>query len=329
MARKVIIRRFGGPEVLELVDADPGTPRPHEVLVRVKAIGLNRADILMRQGTYIERPSLPTGLGLEASGIVEKVGEEVRHVSAGDLVSVIPAISMQRRPTYGEVMIFDGQNVVPNPPGLGLVEAAALWMAYLTAYGALVEVGGLLPGERVLISAASSSVGIAAIQIANRVGAVPIATTRTHEKINALRDLGASLVIASDDDAWTGQLAEASGPDGFRVAFDAIGGPQLADLLEVMSPGGLVLEYGGLSGASAALPANILLRKSLTLRGYVVHELVQNRALLERAKSFILGGLGDGTLRPLICQTFPFDEVKRAHAFVEEGEQIGKVVLQL
>lgn len=198
MARVVRFHEFGGPEVLRIENVEIPQPGPGEVQIRVKALGLNRAEALLRTGTYIETPVLPSGLGLEAAGIVESVGEGVENFAPGDRVSVIPPKSMVRWPAYGELVTFPAGSVVKHPQWLSWEKAAALWMPYLTAYGALIDIAKLHRGDFVVITAASSSVGLAAIQIANRVGATAIAVTRTSGKKQELLAFGAAHVIAAD-----------------------------------------------------------------------------------------------------------------------------------
>ncbi len=329
MARVVRFHRFGGPEVLQIEDIELTPLAVDEVRIRVKAIGINRADILMRQGAYIETPSLPGGLGLEAAGVVAEVGAEVTDIWIGDVVSVIPPTSMERWPAYGEVATFPARHIVKHPGQIDMATAAASWMQYLTAYGALVEVAEVVAGERVLITAASSSVGLAAIQIANLVGAIPIAVTRGFEKKQALIDAGAHDVISSQDAMFAENLALAGGKEGFRVVFDPVAGPAFTEITAAMARGGLLIEYGGLSQLPTPFPIGSVLAKGLTLRGYLVHEIVTAPARLERAKAFILDGLSNGNLKPIVAATFPFEAIAEAHAFVERNQHVGKVVLTL
>ena len=225
MARVVRFHRHGGPEVLRIETIDVAPPGRREVQIRVKALGLNRAEALLRTGTYIETATFPSGLGLEAAGIVEAIGEGVSGFSPGDAVSIVPPVSMMRWPAYGELVTFPAEFVVKHPPELGFDAAAAVWMQYLTAFGALVDIAGLEQGEAVVITAASSSVGLAAIQIANRIGAIPIAVTRTSFKRQALRDAGAADVIVSAEEDIRSRLQDIVGSNGVRVVFDAVGGP--------------------------------------------------------------------------------------------------------
>jgi NADPH:quinone reductase-like Zn-dependent oxidoreductase len=293
----------------------------------VKALGLNRAEAMLRAGSYIETPTLPSGLGYEAAGIVDRVGEGVQGFAPGDAVSVVPPPTMLRWPAYGEVVTFPARFVVKHPPSLSWEAAAAVWMQYLTAYGALIDIAKLGKGDFVAVTAASSSVGLAAIQIANRVGATPIAVTRTSAKRQALLELGAAHVVASAEEDLAGRLKEIAGLQGVRVVLDPIGGPIFEPLTDAMSHGGILLEYGALSSEPTPFPLFTVLSKALTLRGYLVHEIIGDPARLAAAKAFILDGLASGALKPVIARTFPFDQIVDAHRFLESNQQFGKIVV--
>ncbi|MGY2845816.1 MULTISPECIES: zinc-dependent alcohol dehydrogenase family protein [unclassified Bradyrhizobium] len=327
MARGVRFHQHGGPEVLRIEEIAVAPPAPREVQIRVKALGLNRAEASLRRGSYIETATLPSGLGLEAAGIVAAIGEGVEEFAPGDAVSIVPPVSMVRWPAHAELATFPAELVVKHPPALGFETAAAVWMQYLTAFGALVDLARLGRGEFVVITAASSSVGLAAIQIANRIGAVPIAVTRTSAKAQALREAGAAHVIASAEQDLQSRLEQIAGPNGVRVVLDAVGGPAFVPLTAAMAPGGILIEYGGLSPEPTPFPLANVLGKSLTLRGYLVHEIVRDPARLTAAKAFILDGLADGTLRPIIARTFAFEEIVEAHRYLESNTQFGKIVV--
>ncbi|MHB0767411.1 zinc-dependent alcohol dehydrogenase family protein [Bradyrhizobium sp. 5.13L] len=329
MVRAVRFHRHGGPEVLRIETVDVQPPATGEVQIRVRALGLNRAEALLRRGTYIETTTFPSGLGLEAAGVVEAVGDDVTSVAPGDAVSIVPPLSMVRWPAYAELASFPAELVVKHPPKLGFEAAASIWMQYLTAYGALVDIAGLGPGDVVAVTAASSSVGLAAIQIANRIGAVPVALTRTSVKRQALHDAGAAQIVVSDEENIGARLTEIAGSKGVRVVFDAVGGPAFEPLTTAMSPGGVLIEYGGLSPEPTPFPLFNVLGKSLTLRGYLVHEIICDPARLAKAKAFILDGLSDRTLKPIIARTFRFEEIVEAHRFLESNTQFGKIVVTI
>lgn len=326
-ARIVRFHRLGGPEVLQIEEVALPDPGPGEVQIAVKALGLNRAEAMIRSGNYIESPDLPSGLGLEAAGIVHRLGEGVEGLAIGDAVSILPPPSMVRWPAYGDYATFPARHVVKHPSHLSFEAAAATWMQYLTAYGALIDIAKLHKGEFVVITAASSSVGLAAIQIASRIGAIPIAVTRGRAKVDKLRETGAAHVIVSDEEDLESRLKQIAGADGVRVVFDPIGGPIFLPLTAAMARGGILIEYGALSPEPTPFPLFTVLTKSLTLRGYVVHEIIGDPARLEPAKAFILEGLEAGTLKPVIASAFAFDQIVEAHRFLESNQQFGKIVV--
>jgi len=329
MARAARFHRHGGPEVLTVEEIDVPPPGPGEVQIRTRALGLNRAEALFRSGTYIEQARFPAGIGLEAAGLIESVGAGVEGLSPGDAVSLVPPRSMVRWPVHGELVTVPAGLTIKHPPTLGWAAAAASWMQYLTAYGALIDIARLTQGEPVVITAASSSVGLAPIQIANRIGAIPIAVTRTSRKAQMLREAGAAHVIASSEEDVEARLTDIAGEGGVRVVFDAVGGPAFLPLTAAMARGGILINYGGQSSEATPFPLFNVLGKSLTLRGYLVHEITGDPARLAPAKAFILGGLSDGSLKPIIARTFPFEDIVEAHRYLESNEQFGKVVLTL
>jgi len=327
MTRVIRFYQYGGPEVLRIEDVDVPRPARGEVQIRVRALGLNRAEVLLRTGSYVETPTFPSGLGLEAAGLVETVGDGVKGFSPGDAVSIAPPPSMVRWPAYGELATFPAELVIKHPPSLSWEAAAAVWMQYLTAYGALVDIAKLDRRDHVVITAASSSVGLASIQIANAVGATPIAVTRTAAKKEALLAAGAAHVITLAEGDLAARLTEITGPQGARVVFDPVGGPIFEPLTAAMSQDGILIEYGGLSPEATPFPLFTALSKTLTLRGYRVNEIVGDPARLETAKKFILDGLASGVLEPVISRIFPFERIADAHRFLESNEQFGKIVV--
>ncbi len=327
MSRVVRFYEAGPPEVLRLIDVDVPPPRKGQVRIRVKAIGLNRAEAMFRAGQYLEEPKFPASLGYEAAGEIESIGEGVEGFAVGDAVSVVPAFSMNEYGLYGELVLAPAYAVVKNPPNLSFVEAAASWMMYLTAYGALIGIAKLAAGDFALIPAASSSVGIAAIQIANSVGATPIALTRSGAKRARLLELGAAHVIATEEQDLVAEALRITGGHGARVVFDPVGGPTLAKLASATAQLGTIFQYGALSPEPTTLPLFELLARLLTIRGYVLFEVTRDPARLEAGKRFVVDGLAKGALKPVIAKTFPLDDIVEAHHYLESNQQIGKVVV--
>ncbi len=327
MSRVVRFEKTGSPDVLQIVDVDVPAPKAGEVRIRVKAIGLNRAEAMFRAGQYLEEPKLPAGLGYEAAGEIESIGEGVEGFAVGDAVSVAPAFSMNEYGLYGELVLAPVFAVVKNPPNLSFEEAAATWMMYLTAYGALIGVAKLSAGDAVVIPAASSSVGIAAIQIANMVGATPIALTRSGAKRARLLELGAAHVIATGEQDISAEVRRIIKGQGARVVFDPVGGPTLAKLADATARLGIIFQYGALSPEPTPLPLFDMIGKSLTIRGYTVFEVTGDPERLEAGKSFVLDGLAKGALKPIVAKTFRLDEIVAAHRYLESSDQIGKIVV--
>lgn len=327
MARVVRFHKTGGPEVLQIEEIEVSPPGKGEVQIRIKALGLNRAEAMFRRGQYLEAPKLPARLGYEAAGTVAAVGPGVAGFKVGDAVSTIPSFSLNQYGLYGDLANAPAHAVTHHPATLSWVEAAAVWMQYLTAYGALIDLGKLAKGDTVLIPAASSSVGLAAIQIANRVGAVPVALTRGASKKKALLDAGAAHVIATDEQDLVKEVLGITGGKGARMVFDPVGGPTFNKLAQVTARGGILFLYGALSTEPTPLPLFEVLSKWATIRGYVLLEITGDPERLERGKKFVNDGLADGSFKPLVARTFPLEQIVEAHRYLESNQQVGKVVV--
>ncbi|HWX27639.1 MAG TPA: zinc-dependent alcohol dehydrogenase family protein [Steroidobacteraceae bacterium] len=325
MVRGVRFHTFGGPEVLQIENVIVPEPGPDEVRLRIKAIGLNRGEILMRSGRAATRAKLPAQLGVEAAGIIEIVGSHVKNFAVGDRVAVVPGDL--GRCYYGEVALAPARTLVKVSPTQSWQDAAATWMAFGTAWTGLVDIARLSRGQTVLITAASSSAGLAAIQTARKVGASPVALTRTHLKAPALLEAGATHVIATEEQDVVAEVARLTGGKGAELVFDAVGGPAFERLAEASATGGLLLTYGRFSPEVTPLPLAQVLWKDLTIRGFVLPNAVVHDEKLADLKQFVGEGLASGTLRPIIARTFPFDEIVAAHRYLESGSQFGKVVV--
>ena len=284
---------------------------------------------MYRSGQYTFIPEMPAILGYEAAGTIERVGEGVTGYVVGDEVNVIPAFSFADYGLYGELAVAPIHALVRQPQGMTSVEAAGTWMQFITAYGALIDIGDLQKGETVLIRAASSSVGLAAIQIANMIGALPVALTRTSEKRQALLDAGAAHVIATQEQDLVAEVSRITGGKGARMAFDPVGGPEVANILRALCYLGIFFQYGALDTADMSIPVMEVLGKDLTIRGYQLFEITQDPERLDRAKAFISTGLESGALRPLIAKTFALEQIVEAHRYMESNTQIGKIVIEI
>ncbi len=327
MPKVVRFHNTGGPEVLKVEDLPLTDPGRGEVRLKVEAIGLNRAEIMFREGHYLETPAFPSRLGYEAAGIVDAVGAGCSGIKVGDRVSTIPSFSIGKYGVYGETATVPAHAAAHYPENLSPVEGAAIWMQYLTAFGALIEFGGLHRGDVVLITAASSSVGLAAIQLTKAAGALAIATTRGADKKQFLFDAGADRVIVTKDEDLAEGVMEITNGKGARLVFDPIGGPFLEKLAEAAAPGATIFEYGALSPEPTPFPLFPALAKGLSVRGYTLFEIVKNPETLARGKQYIYHGLGSGVLHPIIDRTFPLKAIADAHRYMESNQQRGKIVV--
>jgi len=327
MARVVRFHKIGGPEVLQIEEVEVRPPKKGEIQIQIHALGLNRAEAMFRTGQYFLEPRFPARPGYEASGTVAAIGEGVSGFKIGDAVSVIPGFDMNDYGLYGDLANVPARLVTHHPSSLSWVEAAAIWMQYITAYGALIDIAGLKSGETVVIPAASSSVGQAAIQIANRVGAIPVALTRGRSKREALVDAGAAHVIATDEQDLVKEIMAITSNKGARIVFDPVGGPSVQKLTKAMAGFGILFIYGALSAEPTPLPLFDVVGKDLTIRGYKLFEITADPARLERGIQFINEGLADESFTPIIARTFPLEKIVDAHRFMESNQQIGKIVV--
>jgi NADPH:quinone reductase-like Zn-dependent oxidoreductase len=327
MPRVVRFYRLGGPEVLALEELPPAEPGPGEVRLATEAFGLNRAEVQYRRGDYpLLDARFPTRLGKEAVGVVEAVGPGVADVAPGTRVTTIPCFDMGRYGVYGESAIVPAAALAPVPRGLSTVEAAAIWQQYLTVYGPFVEYGLAPKGGVVLVTAAASSVGCGALQVARLLGATTIATTRREDKRTRLSALGADHVVVTTCDDLVARVREVS-PRGVDLVFDPIAGPGVAALAEAAAPGATVLLYGALASAPTPYPLVTSLKKGLSIRGYTMWEMLNDPARLVRGRRWIVEQLERGALRPVIDRTFPLDRIVEAHAYMESDAQVGKIVV--
>ena len=337
--RAIVHIGSGGPEVLALREAPAPEPGTGQVRVRVHAAGLNRADILQRRGGYPAPPGWPADIpGLEYAGEVDQTGPAVTRWSPGDQV-----MGLVGGGAHAEYVVAHEDEVLPAPPGLPVTEAAAIPEAFLTAYDALELRGRLQSGERVLIHAAASGVGTAAIQLARQAGAVVIGTSRTPSKLAPLQGLGLDRGIDTSRTSFREQL---DAP--VDLILDVLGGPALTDNLMVLTPRGRLIILGLLQGPIAP-QANLalILRKRLSVIGSVMRsrELGERSALAAEFRVRVLPRFGphiateeplrsEGrpeqrpqSLRPVVHAVFPMVEIAAAHREMEANRGIGKIVL--
>jgi NADPH:quinone reductase len=330
MMRAVTIVSHGGVDALEVREVErPADAVADRVRVRVRAAALNRADVLQRMGRYPAPPGAVQNIpGLEFAGEVDQVGREVRLWKPGQRVFGITAGGAQ-----AEYVVVPESTLVEIPDNLGWAEAAAVPEVFITAHDALFTQAGLEMGERLLVHAAGSGVGTAAIQLAHAAGATVYGTSRTPDKLDKARPYGLNRAVAVGDDPARASAAvrEWTNGAGVHVILDLVGGPYLAANLDALAPQGRLMLVGTTAGASAQLDLGIVMGKRLRLTGTVLRaRSVEEKACATRRFSVhVRPLLARGVVRPVIDKVYTMDEVREAHERLESNASFGKVVLMI
>ncbi len=319
------MRGPGGPEVLEVREVPTPEPGPGAVRVRVRAVGVNRADLLQRRGRYPAPADSPQDiLGLEYAGVVDEAGPGATRFRPGDRVMGIVGGG-----AYAEAVVVPESHLLPIPDGLGFEEAAAVPEAFITAHDALFTLMGLEAGERLLVHAAGSGVGVAAIQLAREAGAEVFGTARSPWKLDRALELGLDFGVVTEGDGFADAILERTGGDGMDAILDLVGGGYLADNLRVLAPKGRMAVVGLVSGSRAELDLGLLLRKRLTLIGTALRgrtkeeKAAATRAFADRA----LPLLAARRIHPVVDAVYPMHEAPEAHRRMESNLNFGKLVL--
>lgn len=336
MPNLVKIVRFhekGGADVLHIDTLPLPEPGPGEIRLRVKAIGLNRAEVMFREGQYFLEPNFPSNIGYEASGIVEAVGPGVDADLVGKIRSTVPAFPLNKYGVYGEVAIVPAGALASYPEHLSFEQGTSIWMQYITTYGALVHNGRVAKGDHVVLTAATSSIGIAAIQIVKAEGGIVIATTRGADKRDELLAAGADHVIVTDEEKdIAARILEITNGVGAKIIFDAVAGSGILELAKATARDGLIMIYGNLAPEPTPFPiyeawGQGAQGKPFKLMGYTMFSITGDPEALRNAERYIYEKLDSGQLKPRIDRTFPLAEIVDAHRYMEKGQQVGKIVV--
>jgi NADPH2:quinone reductase len=320
--RAIVITRPGGPEVLELQDRPTPEPSRGEVRIRVRATAVNRADLLQRMGGYPAPADAPPDIpGLEYAGEIEELGPDAGDWKVGDRV-----FGLCGGGSYAEQLVTHARTVARMPAGMSFTDAAAVPEAFITAWDAMVTQAGLGAGETVLIHAAGSGVGTAAVQIGRAIGARTIGTARTAAKLDRLRTMGLDHAVAAPGGKFAAAVAEHGAPD---VILELVGGPYLAEDLLCVAPRGRIVLVGLLAGARAELELGRLLHKRLRLFGTVLRArpLEEKIAATQELVRHLVPLFERGALEPVVDRVLPLSAAAEAHAHVASNEGFGKVVL--
>jgi NADPH:quinone reductase-like Zn-dependent oxidoreductase len=338
--RAIVFRSTGPLTVLNLASQPLAEPGKGEVRLRITSAGLNRADSLFREGRYFSKPDFtaPDGccrLGFEGAGIVDAVGEGSAWLP-GDRVGILPlSFDVSRNGLLAEYGIYPASVLVRTPQALDDALAGSVWMACLTAWGGLLLDGGLRERQTVVITAASSSVGIAAIQVANAIGAVPVAVTTSQAKAAALRNAGARHVFVMTADRpdikassdYLDFIRDLTGGKGSDLVFDAVAGPGINELIKGSARGGRIVVQGLLDRRPMDIHAGVLMKRLLTIKGYTVDMVTGDAANLAAAVEFVTAGLNAKSLYPVVAAQFTLEEHREAFQLLESNQHIGKIII--
>jgi NADPH:quinone reductase len=326
--KAVVITKPGGPEVLEVRDVPEPEPQGDQVRVRVRACGLNRADLMQTRGYYPAPAGVPGDIpGLEFAGEVEKLGPTVTGpLKVGDRVfGIVGGGGM------AEQVVTHERMAVPIPANLGFEEAAAVPEVFLTAHDALETQAGLRPGERVLIHAVGSGVGSAACQLAHVMGCTVFGTARTASKLERAAGYGLDVAIDTSNQDFSEVVRDQTDGAGVDVVLDLIGASALAGNLDALTTCGRLVLVGLLGGGTATLDLSVLLRKRIHVVGTTLRArpLEEKIAVTRRFAARVVPWLGRGLVRPILDRVFAFEDVRAAEERLESNLGFGKVVLRL
>lgn len=343
--KKVIVEKYGGPEVLRVVEDTPTDPGPGQVRVRLTSIGLNHAELMGRNGRYKastgEPPFTP---GIEGGGVVDAVGEGVTTLSVGDRVSLGPNLPRGAAGpaggTYRTHMVVDEAAALRAPSCIPDDQFGALWLPYLTAYGCLAWKAGVKPGDTVGIPAATSSVGLAAAQVCKLLGATAIGLTSSPGKVDRLNAMDSAVfdhvVVTHERDAdgnrtmrkWHHDIKQLTGGHGIDVYFDPVAsGPYFATEIRSLATRGRIYVYG-LLGEPGVIDLSPMIIRQATIYSWMLYESVEAGAEVWRGQcQAIFDAFASGVFKQELAATYKLDEVRRAHEDMEKGEHIGKLVL--
>ncbi|MBU8905651.1 quinone oxidoreductase family protein [Desertibacillus haloalkaliphilus] len=322
--KAIQVKEFGGPDVLRLVDVARPVPKGREVLVEVKAIGVNYADIARREGQYVIDTPLPFTPGAEIAGVVAEIGDQVENVKVG-----MPVVTLISSTGYAEYAIADEQSLIPIPNGIDYHQAVALPLQGLSAYHILKTMGRLERDESVLIHAAAGGVGTLAVQLANLFGARKIiATASTDEKLALAKELGATDVINYTNSDWEQQVLACTDGSGVDVALEMAGGEVFHKTLTCLSSFGRMVIYGVASGQPAKFSPSRLMEKNQSVIGFFLPQIMRKPQLFKQSLTDLLTYLQNGDLKLTIGGVYKLEEATTVHRLLQSRKTAGKLVLE-
>lgn len=316
----------GGPEALVVAQRPVPVPNDTEVLIKIAAAGVNRADVLQRKGHYPSPPGAPSYPGLEAAGVIAAVGAAVREFSVGDKVC-----ALLQGGGYAEYCAVDEGQVLPIPGALDMIEAASLPEAYFTVWSNVFGFGRMQPGETLLVHGGSSGIGVAAVQLATALGHAVFTTAGTDDKCQFCEQLGARRAINYKTEDFVQVIAEQTGKRGVDVLLDMVGGGYLSKNVSCLAPEGRLVIIATQAGAKGELDLLRILQRRLVVTGSALRprEVEFKRGIKTSLLDVVWPLLDRGAVKPVVDKVFPLDRASDAHAYMESGVHRGKIVLEV
>lgn len=315
-------------DVLNMENIVMEDPENDEVLFKVDAFALNRADVLHYQGFHTTMPDFPSRIGSEATGEVVKVGNKVTDFKVGDRVTSIP-FNTAKYGVQGEYAVVPQDYLTKAPKNLTVEEACSIWMQYSTAYFALFHIGSVKKGDYVFIPAISSSAGYGCFELARDAGAIAIGSTRTSIKKEELKQLGINHLIVTKEEPVEKRLMEITKGEGVSFVYDPVAGAFCEEYLDALSKGAVVIIYGLLDPNPTPFPLVPLIRKHAIMDAYSQFNHVEDIDKLNECKAYILDRVEKGALKPVVGKVFDFKDYKKAYEYMLSNQQVGKIVVRV
>lgn len=332
--RVLQINKSGDQAELQLVEQALSDPGEKEVRVKLQAVGLNRADLLFQQDLYFQKPSPYSRIGIEGAGVVEACGPGSAF-KEGDRIAILPmSIDIAQQGTLADYGIYRDEQLIPVDNQLSIEQASSMWIAGMSAWGGLIHAGQLKGNQYVLINAASSAVGIAAIQVSKSLGANVIACTRGEQKHAAIMATGADICIlqpsgSSDYARYESELIEATQGQGIDLSFDAVAGPASRCLIRAARLNSTIVVHGRLDRRPMDIHAGALMKRQLTIKGYRVEETLNNSIQCKKAIEWLRAASCSGSFKIPIAKSFALTDYASAFRYLSENSHFGKVLVNI
>ncbi|TXD51395.1 MULTISPECIES: zinc-dependent alcohol dehydrogenase family protein [unclassified Polaribacter] len=315
-------------DVLKMDNVTLEDPVNDEVLFKVDAFAINRADVLHYQGAHTTLPTFPARIGSEATGEVVKIGAKVTDFKVGDRVTSIP-LNTDKYGVQGEYATVPQDYLSKAPENLTTEEACSIWMQYSTAYFALFHVGSVKKDDFVFIPAISSSAGYGCFELARDAGANAIGSTRSSAKKEELKKLGIHNLVITNEESVESRLSEITGGKGVSFVYDPVAGNFCNEYLDSLSMGAVIIIYGLLDPNPTLYPLVPLIRKKAIMDAYSQFNHVEDINKLNECKAYILERIKTGAIKPVVNKVFDFKDYKKAYEYMLSNQQIGKIVVRV